>query len=243
MISLRLGNLGSGKSLMAVRELALNETHRTTYTNIRTNLKNCILLTPDMIVKKEVIGTKRTGEEVCDYKPNLDYWQSIPKPINIYLDEMQNLYRNRNFASKINRCISEWLSMLRRILGSSEAGYGQLVSISQTQNIDKDIRDLATNIQYHIAHFKKTCKRCGTTWKETSDHPEPMFLCPVCRDYRLKKHSVAIEIYHFADMNSFEMWKNMGMRTYHKHRIVHDTEKYMQLYSTEDWKGFFTGFV
>ncbi len=224
---------------MAIREMALNPAHRTTYTNITTNVKDTVKLTADMIVKKEIIGVKKTGEEVYDYKLNIDFWKNTKKPLNICLDEMQNLYRNRNFMSKQNKIISEWLSMLRRVLGSNDSGYGQLVCISQRPNVDIDLRDLATNIQYHICHYLKSCKRCGFTWSENSDSPDPRWTCLRCNNWQIKKHSHRVEVYYFTDFNSYNFWKSMGMKTYYDHRIFADVEKYMGLYSSEAWETMF----
>ena len=48
-IRISLGNAGSGKSLMEVREI-LNNPDLKTYSNIQTNLKNQINIDPSMIM-------------------------------------------------------------------------------------------------------------------------------------------------------------------------------------------------
>ena len=59
--------------------MALNRTHRKTYANIKTSLKNQIDINARMIIKDEVVGTKKnkmTGREepVVKYKLNVDFW-------------------------------------------------------------------------------------------------------------------------------------------------------------------------
>jgi hypothetical protein len=143
--------------------------------------------------------------------------------------------------SKQNKIISEWISMLRRVLGSNDGGYGQLVCISQRPNIDIDLRDLATNVQYHICHYLKQCLKCQYIWQENSDSPDPRWTCPHCNNWHIKKYNHKVEVYQFTDFNSYNFWKTMGMNTFFKHYILNDVERYMGLYNTEDWADMFTG--
>ena len=197
-----------------------------------------------MILRKEQVGQKKTGEPIYEYKLNMDFWEKLPKPINIYLDEVENFYRNRDFASTKNKLISKWVSMLRRVLGSNDAGYGQMVSISQRPNIDIDLRELATSVYYHIAHYTKICKHCGWSWHESSDEPEMQMICPRCHDYRIYKNpkSMYILVYKFTDVPSFEMWKSMGMKTYYRCQKINDVWMYMDLYNTESWQQTFDNY-
>ena len=65
MITIILGNVGSGKTALAVREMAMNLNDRKTYSNIQTKLKNQIDISPDMIIQKEIVDYKtnrKSGE-------------------------------------------------------------------------------------------------------------------------------------------------------------------------------------
>lgn len=182
MIRISLGNVGSGKTASEVRELYLRKDHITTYSNIKTSVKGAKLLTHDMILKKEQVSTKKTkqGETaVYDFKVNVDFWQKVEKPLRIVLDEAHSITNARRSFSKINVVMNDWLSLIRRVVGQSESSQGEVVFITQLPNrIDSVIRDMATQIRYHLCHFHKRCLRCGSYWKENSDMPETLEQCP-----------------------------------------------------------------
>ena len=129
MIKLILGNLGSGKTAFAVREMALNLNDRKTYSNVQTKLKNQVDISPDMIIKREIVDYKqnrKTEEKEPIYKStlNMEYWKGIKEPINVLLDEAHTLLNARRAMSKTNIIVSDWISLLRRVLGSTDAGFG-----------------------------------------------------------------------------------------------------------------------
>lgn len=245
MIKIILGNVGSGKTALAVREMALNKLHRRNYTNIITNLKHNIHIKPDMIIRREIVDYKKnrkSGEAEPVYKNslNIEYWQKIKEPINVILDEAHSILNARRSMSKINLIITDWLALIRRVLGQTQSGYGELVFISQLEKrIDVIARDMCTNVLYTICHYMKSCNSCGTTWRENSEMPEGFPLCPSCNDYRLTKHTHIIEVWHFANMSLFEAWKEMNQKSYYKHYFVHDIEEYFPMYDTLQWDNLF----
>ncbi len=226
----------------------LNKYHRKTYTNIATSLKTNVSITPKMIINQELVDYKknrRTGESEPIYKSslNIDYWKDIKEPINVILDEAHSILNARRSMSKINVIITDWLALIRRVLGQTESGYGELCFITQLpKRIDVIARDMATNILYCIMHFLKTCSKCDTTWQENSQMPEGFPLCPKCNSHELKKHSHTIEVWHFANMRLFESWQEFNQKTYYKHYYVRDIENYFHLYSTLQWDNLFSEF-
>jgi thymidine kinase len=100
MIRVHLGGMGSGKTLMTVREMFLNRKRQTYYTNIHTNLPNTKIINNDMIVSKNVVGTKkrRDGsiENIYEYKLNKEFWQAQEKPLVVVIDEAHHLFDSRS---------------------------------------------------------------------------------------------------------------------------------------------------
>lgn len=246
MIKIVLGNVGSGKTAFAVREMSLNLGHRKTYSNIETKLKNQVNITPDMIIHKEIVDYKKnrkTGEKepLYKYKLNMSYWKSINEPINVILDEAHTILNARRAMSKVNIIVSDWIALIRRVLGSTDAGFGELTFISQLSNrIDIIARDMATNIIYVICHFMKTCELCGTTWQENSEMPEGYIICPYCASHKIFKHDHKVEVWHFPNMQLFQVWHQFGQKTFYKRYFINDIEKYFPLYNTLQWDNMFS---
>ncbi len=146
--------------------MALNKTNRKVYSNIITKgLDNVIPIKNDMIVKKEIKDYKKNRqgemEPVYELKLNMEYWQKITEPISCVLDEAHSIINARRAMSKVNIIITDWIALLRRVLGSSSSGYGELVLITQLPNrIDIIAREMATQIRYHKCHT--CCRRFKT---------------------------------------------------------------------------------
>lgn len=248
MIQIYLGNVGSGKTALAVREMYHNKLHRVTYTNIKTPLKNVRELNPKMIIKQEIVDHKRsrsTGELEPVYKNslNIDYWKNIEEPINVTLDEAHSILNARKSMSKINVIVTDWLALIRRVLGETDAGQGNLTFITQLPNrLDTIARDMATNILYCVMHYRKTCTTCKTTWQENSEMPETYVSCFHCGKYTIKKHSHTVEVWHFSSMKRFEMWDIYGQKSFYKHYYINDIQKYFELYDTLQWDNLFSDF-
>lgn len=247
IIKIVLGNLGSGKTAWSVREMALNIDRKITYSNIMTNLKNQLDLEADMIIKKDLIGYKKnkSGEDegVYKYIMNKDFWRKTVKKkkgINIVLDEASNLIDSRKSMSNVNIVFTQWLFMLRRVIGQSISGYGELTFITQLlDNIDIRARRLATNIIYTICHYLKSCESCGCSWKENSEMAEGYKICPMCKDYKIVKHSHVLECWHFPNINYYNMWYEFGQKTFYKHYYLDKIEDYFGNYDTLQWESLF----
>lgn len=241
MIKLYLGNIGSGKSAIAVREMSKEQASgKITFSNILTkHIKNVKVLNHDMIIKKEVIGVKKNGEEITKQVFNKEYWQNLsknPDGYNIIIDEAHMIFSARASGSIQNRVMSVFMSMLRRVLGRSDAGYGTLILISQLiRSVDVVGREMVNQVQYHICHYKKTCKNCNATWHETNEIEESIFKCPRCGNYKIIKHSHIIQVLRFRNMIDFMDWKEAGMKTYFKRFYVTDIEDYFGCYDTLQW--------
>ena len=111
MIKIILGNVGSGKTAFAVREMARNLSNRTYYSNVKTELKWQRDIKPEMIIKQEIVDhkkNKKTGEMEPIYKNTLNdtYWKNIKEPINIVIDEAHTILNSRRAMSTINIIVS-----------------------------------------------------------------------------------------------------------------------------------------
>jgi hypothetical protein len=246
MIRIFLGNLGSGKTAMAVREMALCK--HNIYTNINTTLKNCNLIRPENIIKRELLGYKKSKfsaakEEVYKQNLNLDFWKNAKKPCHVYLDEAHSIINSRRSMSKLNVLCSEWMAMLRRVLNESDSKTGDLVLISQLiMKLDENARDMCTQISYHICHWVKRCERCHTQWQENSQLPEQAHLCINCGSDVLVKNSHAIEIMKFENFDAFQGWNINREKTFYDHYMVLDIHKYFGVYNSLQWDNLFTGY-
>jgi len=240
MIEIVLGNVGSGKTASAVRDIVLNESNRVTYSNIATKkIKNNIPITKEMLVIKEVLGVRKNGEEIVKYSFNRAYWEKVIKKqgaINVIIDEAHAVLSSRTAMSKQNRIMTDFLAMLRRILGSNSSGYGRLVLITHLERrLDVIAREMATAIKWHVCHYTKTCTKCHISWKETNETPEPVHICPQC-ETEVIMHNHIIEVWHFSNMQRFHDFKELGLRTYHRHYIINDIDQYFKFYNTFQWE-------
>lgn len=226
--------------------MAINLNNRKTYSNIQTSLKNQVDISPEMIIKKEIVDykkNKKTEEKEPIYKftLNMEYWKKIKEPINVTLDEAHTILNARRAMSKTNIIVSDWLSLLRRVLGSTDAGFGELTFISQLANrIDVIARDMATNVIYTICHYLKSCESCETTWQENSEMPEGYLICPVCNSNKIQKHTHRLEVWHFPNIQKFQMWFQFGEKTFYKRYYVNDIEDYFGFYDTLQWDNMFS---
>jgi hypothetical protein len=135
MITLIFGNLGSGKTSSAVLYMKQNK-HKFFITNINVSGKDfshVMKLKGDMIIKKEILGYKRDGTPNIKLKLNKDFWENIVKEkgsLNVVIDEAHTLLNPRRSTSKINLIMNDWMSMLRRVIASSDTA-GELILITQ----------------------------------------------------------------------------------------------------------------
>ena len=209
-------------------------------------MKHQINLTPDMIIKKEHVDDKRKRdgslEPVYEFKLNTDFWQGVPKPIDVIIDEAHTIINSRRAMSKINIIVTDWLALMRRILGERD-NTGNLVFITQLPNrIDIIAREMCNHVRYHICHYIKTCRRCGLRWQEHSDIPEALELCPECGNWKLNITDHTIEVWKFKKMEDYMFWKEMGSKMYYSHYYMRDTTRYFPLYDTLQWDNLFSEF-
>lgn len=241
MIRISLGNIGSGKTANEVREIFLNKSHRKIYSNIKTKIDHQININPSMIVHKEVSGQNKKGEDIHTLTLNKKFWMGIKDPISVVLDEAHSIMNPRRSMSKVNIILTDWMALIRRVLGQAESGYGELVLITQLERrLDVIAREMAIQVRYHVCHFNKYCKDCGCEWIENSEMSEGLWQCPTCARWGIKKYNHSIEVWHFGNMKEFSAWKNMGMKTFYKHYFVNDIENYFPLYNTLQWDDMFS---
>ena len=207
-----LGNIGSGKSAVAVRETFKNADRIKTYSNIKFKgkfpVERTVQINSSMIIKKEL-------QEVEGKKPkevkvfNKEYWASIGEPINVVIDEAHIvLFNSRRAMSNNNIIANDFLAMIRRVVSEKSHGGGDLILISQlSRRIDIVAREMAHQIRYFIMHYRKSCVNCGAYWSENSEMPEKINYCPNCRSIRLKRSNFCCETFHFRNIDDFDVWK------------------------------------
>lgn len=139
--------------------------------------------------------------------------------------------------SKVNVIMTDWVALLRRVLGSSEAGYGEVVFITQLERrLDPIVKEMSNSVYYHVCHYLKTCNKCGLSIREHNEVADPIFTCPRCGSKNIKKHSHVVEVWRFKSMNLYTIWKETGQKTYHKRYKIDDIEKYFKFYDTLQWE-------
>jgi len=243
MIILFLGNVGSGKTACAVRHMVLNN-HMNYYSNILPTkpklTPNIITIQPEMIVENKIVDYKKSGEAITKLDLNKDYWvNDAKKPLSVVLDEAHDFMDARRSMTKVNQILAKFLALARRIVGETDAE-GDLIFITQLdRRIDVICREMAHQIRYHICHYFKSCKKCGCSWRETSETPEKAMLCFYCGSHLLEKNNFCIEVMHFANIQVYDAWKEFGMKSYHRHYFIRDIEQFFPYYNTLQWNNMF----
>lgn len=237
-----LGKMGSGKTACMVREMILNDDKKTTFSNIilKKKLPHVKQIQRDMIIEKKLEATTKTGKKIYSLEFNSEFWKETRKKyksINVILDEAHTLINSRRAMSKENVIMNDFLAMLRRILGDSGEGYGELILISQLgRRLDINARELCTSVHYHIAHYVRTCKKCGYSFKENNEVAIKPKLCPRCGSWKLDKKNFIIEKFEFANMDDLDYWIEFRKRTYYNHYYITDIEDYFSYYDTFQWE-------
>lgn len=248
MIRLHLGNVGSGKSLCAVREMVMNRQGMSHYTNIipkKPRLTPHIKkISPDMIVSKvHVKDTKhKDGTVTPEYKLefNKEFWRKVPKPLSVWIDEAHEMYDARRAMSKVNQIMSNFSAMIRRILGETDAE-GDFNLITQLdRRIDVIVRDMAHQVIYYVCYYWKSCVKCGVSWQENSEMADKRKWCPICGHHVLKKSSFVIRARHFAGIKSYDAWKEFGVCSWYKDESIRNVSDYFKYYDTVQWENFLT---
>jgi len=239
-----LGSMGSGKTACMVREIVLNADEKTTFSNIIMKGKNkhkTVQINRDMIFVDKVVKVSAKGIETKKKVFNSEYWKSTrskyPNGINVVIDEAHTLINSRRAMSSDNVIMNDFMSLLRRILGDSGEGYGELVLITQLgKRLDNIARDLATCIHYHRCHYKRTCTKCNFNFWETNEIYDKPKTCPRCSSRHLKKSNFIIEKWEFDSMDNLDQWLDWGHKRWKKHYYITDIEKYFKFYDTFQWE-------
>jgi len=222
--------------------MLLDERGITTFSNIRTKyIKNNFLINKQMIIKDLVVGEKKDGTPITKQVVNQEFWEKTSKKygaVNVVIDEAHTVMSSRRSMSKQNILISEWLSMIRRVVGSTGSEHGTLTLISQTDGrLDVNARIMCLEVRYHIMHFLKQCKskKCSFYWEETNESFRPVWICPYCGS-GIKSTNFSMEVWCFPNIRRYEDWKEFGMKTYFDHYIIDGIEKYFGLYNSLTWE-------
>lgn len=240
MIRIVLGNVGSGKTASIVRRIVLNHEKRNWYTNIQMyGVPQNKEIKAEMIVKK-VLDDK--GKET--YKLNTEFWQELRKKeskLNVVLDEAHTLVDARRTQSKLNKVMSDFIALLRRVVGGADSGGGELVLITQLdRRIDVIAREMATNVDYHICHYHINCQECGASFYENNEYPDKHQYCPQCGSDNIKKENFVIQVFKFKNIKDYEMWFNYGMKKYYSKYMITDIDEYFDFYDTLQWDNLIT---
>lgn len=250
MIRIFLGNVGSGKTACAVREMILQPSKNMTFSNIQTKyIKNNTVIDKSMLIKEEIIGMKKSGEPIKKLIFNKDYWLKAVNEngmINVTLDEVHTLLSARRGMTKSSQVMLDFLALIRRIIGQTTSGSGTLTLITQLERrIDVIAKEMCNHVRYHVCWYKKTCTYCKATWRENNEEAELLYECPRCKSSHIIKHSHIIEVWHFQSMDLFIKWKYYGLpakKTAYRHYMINDIEKYFGYYNTLQWDNLITDF-
>jgi len=242
MIRLVFGNLGSGKTLVLVRELKLNRTECVTFSNIDTTLiPNNIKITADMLFKKVVKSVnKKTGAKTYKLAFNKEFWIAVKnelKHFNIIIDEAHIFMGSRDSMSSRNKILSNFLSIGRKLIGGDRTN--SITLVSQTdKRVDVNARDLATLISYRRMFYFVTCFKCGYKYSECNETPKIIINCPKCKARITQKNQSnhIVECLEFNNMESYQAWKYFGEKAYFERSFVTDVNKYFDSYQTLQWE-------
>ena len=224
MIKIFLGNLGSGKSLCAVRDIVNDDSGRVTFTNIMMKpAKNIMQIKPENVITR--------NEDKLEL--NTEYWSKQKKPLNIVWDEIHLTANARSSMSKVNMVFSKFLAMARRITGFDDRGYGHFIFIAQTERtIDINIKELASEIRYFKSHWFIVCEECESKVHATSEM-EQIERCIVCGSWKIKREGLNIEVRHFANWFDYLYFIDRRKGKFHtRHYMVNDAENYFKYYDT-----------
>jgi len=228
VIRIYLGNLGSGKSLHAVHDMMNDLSGRKTYTNLDTfKIPNAVHIKPEHVISKIPDGKK------IMFDLNLDYWNRQEKPLNLLWDEIHLTANSRGSMSKINIVFSRFISMARRITGFDHRGYGSFTFIAQKERtMDINIKDMASEIVYHIGHWIMKCEDCGARIQCSSEKP-PYQRCIKCGSWNISKDHLLIEMNWFKNFDHYYAWcVGIKGKWMYKRQLITDPEKYFKHYDT-----------
>ena len=231
MIRVFLGNLGSGKTACAVKEIMDDESGRLTYTNTRLiRVPNTVFIRPCDVIQ---VVKDKDNEKKRLYQLNVEYWKKQKKPLNVLWDEIHLTASARRSMSKANLVLSQFLAMARRITGFDKRGYGCFTFVAQKERtIDVNIRELCNEIIYHISYWKLTCEDCGRYTYPNSEQQQ-ILRCLACGSWNVQKSDLYILRMFFNKWENYYRWcEGEGGRFHFKRQFVYDIEDYFKHYDT-----------
>jgi hypothetical protein len=251
MIKLVLGNVGSSKTAQMVLFMKQN-TEFNFVTNIDVKPKkdflHVIKLKPENILLKEIISYKKDGTPNYELKLNIDYWKKLVKTkhnLIVIIDEAHTFFNPRRSMSKINIIMTDFLALLRRILGQNDGNNGQLILITQlSRRLDIIAKEMATDVSFSVFHYEIECLHCGYKKHETNEtpHNNKMIKCFNCGKYKVKKTNCFSEVWLFRNINDFSMWYSCQMKTYYSHFLIHNVSSIFGNYDTLQWNDLLSDF-
>jgi len=248
LIRIYLGLLGSAKTCTTVRELYNNKSGRTTYTNINTyGIPNVKKIKGENLIKKVLISSKTKKDGSVDEKFrmefNMDYWLKQKKPLNIIWDEIHFVANSRDSQSKINKVMSRFLSMGRRITGFDNKGYGHFIFIAQSsRTIDVNIRDLCNEIRYHVMFWHLTCLNCYRVLWVSSEMKE-IETCKFCGAWDLERDNFRVQIFKFHNFTDYIKWSEGWGKFYFEKYWILDIENFFKYYDTHQTENIFDSYM
>jgi hypothetical protein len=199
-----------------------------------------------MIFIKKHIGYTNQGREKFSLKFNQDFWKQARDKyttLNVVIDEAHSILDSRRSMSHKNQIMNDFIALLRRILGDSGDGYGELILITQlNRRLDIIAKELATSVHYHKCHYIKNCLKCGLKIKECNEDKNKFIRCPTCKGHRFKKTNFVIEKFEFENTELLDFWLENKVKTYHKHYYITDIEQYFKYYDTYQWENLISEF-
>ena len=241
MIRIFLGNVGSGKTISAVKEMVDNLENSYSlpiYSNIITKetgkykLPKNIMLDREMLIKK--VSDDKAKEKI---KFNADYWvqaRDKHQGFNVVLDEAHTLFEARSFMSRQNRVMNDFLALVRKVCTNPNSE-STLTLISQLDSrLDINARKMCTEVRYHICLYDKKCNKCGAYWTEHSELSDfkKHKKCPNCNHFGLTKFDFRLLVHFFDNMKNYEDWKYNGINTIIQTVKISNIEKYFPYYDT-----------
>jgi len=240
MIRIILGNIGSGKTASTVRWMRERK-DRTIVTNINVHgkdFKHVIPLKPEMIIKEEITGVKKSGEPIIKLSLNVEFWKKFAKKyskVMVVIDEAHTFFNPRRSMSKLNVIMTDFLALLRRVLGSDSSG-GELVLITQlSRRLDIIAKDMSTYVQFCVHHYVTRCSKCGFQWSENNEQPLKAHDCHMCKSYKIEKVQNMIEVWEFRNIKEYERFEEYNEKSYFRHYLIKDIRRIFGNYDTLQW--------
>lgn len=116
MIIVLSGGVGSGKSISAVR-YAMDSDNVLANFSLKHHPKFTRLKREHIILENKSVP-EGCRKPVVEKKVNWDFWRQHQNS-DVFLDEIHNIMNSRTAMSKTNILMSEWLSQVRKLWGSS----------------------------------------------------------------------------------------------------------------------------